>query len=893
MRTFISRLLDPLLRRQRENRLSEEVQAHLDLLADDHIARGLSVEEARLAARKAFGGVDQVKERYRDEHGLPFLESILQDVRYALRSLRRTPAFTIVSVVTLVLAIGANAGIVNLLNALLVRELPVREPSALVQVTTRTNSSEAPLSYQLFQELSRQQHAFSSVMGWWGPSVSDVDLDGTTVRGAVFGATGNLFADLGIQPTLGRLLIDSDMSLAPPSAERVAVVGYRFWQRYLHGDPAVVGRTIRIDGVALTVVGVAPPGYTGLRLTIEPDITIPLAAVPLINGRTVESIATRSSQWISMAGRLKPDVSLDQARAHLETLWPAVRNAAAPLNITPAQRDQHTALRVDVSSLARGAEPQLRARFTRPLLIVLGIAGLVLAIACVNLASLALSRAVSRGHEIATRLALGATRWRVCRQLLVEGLVLSTAGAAGGAAAAWWASQTVAAFIFADLLVPTSFDPAPDVSVIALTFAAALAVGGLFSLAPCWWVVRQRTHTLRVDSRTMASSGRFGPVLVAAQIALAIILVVHAGLLIRTLEQVRSVDTGLQADDVFVAFTTAVVGGYNDVDNDTYYPALIERLRSVPGVEYASASLLKPGGGGGIINTVAPAAAGSAHGVSGVTRTPVAPDFFRVLGVPLREGRDFSWGDHSRSRPVAVVSQSLASRLYDGQSAIGERIRIGDQPRLQDVEIVGVVADSRVYDPKHASLDAVYVPALQDPESASYKCLLIRGRGVAATELERAVSSLGREYVFSTDSFEYIVGRTLMRERLTATLAGFFGLLAIALSAIGVYGLMSYTVNQRRREAGIRLALGEEPVWILTRVVRSAIAITALGTAVGLGVSLITVSVSQALLFGIAPRDPMTFGMAAAAMALVAVTAAAIPARRLANVDPLTALREE
>jgi len=895
MRTFMSRLLDPLLRRRREARLRTEVESHLAFLTEEFIAKGLNDADARFAARKAFGGVDQVKMQYRDQRGLPFLESLAQDLRYAVRSLRRTPTFTTVSVITLVLAIGANAGIVSLLNALLVRQLSVREPSTLMQITTvMASGDEAPLTYALFQELSARQQVLSSVMGWSGASVRDVEVDGAIASAAVFSVTGNLFAELGVQPALGRLLVDSDMSLAPPAAERVAVVGHRFWQRHLHADPAAVGRTIRINGVGLTVVGVAPPGYTGLRLTIEPDITIPLAALPLLNGRTVESIATRTTQWIRMAGRLKPGVPLGQARAHIEALWPAVRDAATPADVAPAQRDQHAALRVEVSSLARGTEPGLRAQFTQPLLIVLGIAGLVLAIACVNLASLSLSRAVSGGHEIATRLALGATRWRVCRQLLVESLVLSTAGAAGGAVAAWWASKTVAAVILADLTIPTSFDPTPDGSVIALTFTAALVVGGVFSLAPCWWVIRQRAHTLRVDSRTVASSGHFGPVLVAAQIALAIILVVHAGLLIRTLQQVRSVDTGLQVDDVFVAFTRAVVGGYDDVDNDAYYPVLIERLRSVPGVEYASVSLLKPGGGGGIISRVAPAAAAeAARTASGVTRTPVAPDFFRALGVPLREGRDFSWRDNSRSRTVAVVSQSLATRLYDGQSAIGERIRIGIQPRLQDVEIVGVVADSRVYDPKKASLDAVYVPALQDPEEASYKCLVIRGRGVAATELERAVSSLGREYVSSTDSFEYIVGRTLLRERLTAAFAGFFGLLAIVLSAIGIYGLMSYTVNQRRREAGIRLALGEEPFRILTRVVRRAIAITALGTAVGLGVSLITVSVSRALLFGIAPRDPMTFGIAAVAMALVAVTAAAIPARRLATVDPLTALREE
>jgi putative ABC transport system permease protein len=895
LRVLWSRLTDLVLRRRREDRLADEIQAHLDLLTDEHVARGMSLADARLAARKSFGGVDQAKERYRDRRGLPLVESMSQDVRNAWRSLRRTPTFTIVSILTLTLAIGANAGIGSLLNALLVRELPVRAPSTLVQVETVSPRGDAiPLTYTMFQELSRRQQVFSSVMGWWGASVKDVEVDGAIATAAVFAATGNLFDELGIRPLHGRLLVTSDMSLMPPAAETVAVVGYRFWKRYLHEDPAVVGRTIRIAGVVWTIVGVAPEGYTGLRLTIEPDVTIPLAAVPLLSGRTVESFAVRSTQWIGMVGRLKPDVSLSQARAQIDASWPALRDASLPADATSSQRDQHMALRVDVSSMARGFEPGLRARFTQPLLIVFGIAALVLCIACVNLASLALARAVASSHEIATRLALGGTRWRICRQLLVEGVVLSIAGGAGGVVAAGWASRMVSGVILADLNVPTAFDPTPDGRVMAVTFATTIIVGAIFSLAPCWWIVRQRaSHTLRVDGRTVSGSGRFGTILVATQIALAVMLLVHAGLFIQTLRRVHSVDTGLEVNNVFVAYTRPFEGRYNDVDNDSYYPSLIERLRAVRGVEYASVSLLKPGGGGGIDTTVAPIGTPKATNAPEVTRSPVAPDFFRALGVTMREGRDFSFADNSRSQMVAVVSQSLAARLYPGRTALGERIRIGAQPRLQDVEVVGVAADSRVYDPKNDNLDAVYTPALQDPSEASYKCLVIRGRGVPMVEIERAVASLGREYVSSTESFNYIVGRTLLRERLTAALAGFFGFLAIGLSAIGIYGLMSYTVTQRRREAGIRLALGERPGEILVRVIRSALATAAMGTLAGLAVSLTTVDLARVLLFGIAPRDPATFVLAAAGMALVATAASILPALRLARVDPLTALREE
>jgi len=416
--------------------------------------------------------------------------------------------------------------------------------------------------------------------------------------------------------------------------------------------------------VPWTIVGVAPAGFTGLRLTIEPDITIPLAAAPLLSGRTVESFAARSTQWIWMVGRLKPGVPLSQARAQLEALWPTVRALTGPRAALPSLRDQHAELRLAVTSLARGSEPDLRERFTQPLLLVLGIAVLVLLVACVNLASLSLARAVSRGHEIATRLALGATRWRVCRQFLVEGIVLSTAGGAGGVLVAWWASRTLATVILADLIIPTSFDAAPDPRVVALMLATAIAAGVGFSLAPCWWVIRQRNAaSLRVDSRTVHGSGRFGPALVAAQIALAIILVVHAGLLVRTLQQVQSVDSGLNADEAFVAFTSPVVGGYQGVDNNAYYPALIERLQGVPGVESASVSLLKPGGGGGITSSVTPVGSAPGGATREVTRTPVAPAFFRTLGIPLRAGRGASMANARRLASTFASAPSRGGRM--------------------------------------------------------------------------------------------------------------------------------------------------------------------------------------------------------------------------------------
>lgn len=892
MPTLLSRLLDIVFRGRRDRRLADEVQSHLDFLTDEFAAKGMAPEVARLAALKSFGGVDQMKTLYREQRGLPFIDSISQDVRYAARGLRRTPNFTIVSVVILALAIGANAGVVSLLNALLLRELAVREPSSLVQVAfTTPREADGPLTYTMFQELSGRQHVFSAVMGWTGAAVRDVDIDGAIASAAVFSATGNWFTELGVRPAMGRLLNNSDMSLAPLSTEHVAVIGYRFWQRHLHADAGVIGRTIRINGVPLTIVGVAERGYSGVRLAIEPDVTIPLAAVSVINNLPVDTFAKRHTQMIRIVGRLAPGVSIEQARAQIEALWPEIREVSTPPNLTTAQRSQHSALNIGVTSMARGSEPNLRSQFSQPLFVVLGIAALVLAIACVNLASLTLARTVARSHEIATRLAIGATRWRVCRQLLVEAVMVSLAGGIAGVVAGGWVSGAVATVILADFNVPTSFDATPDANVIAITLAMAAVVGAIFSTAPCWWVLRQRGTSLRADRPANSDSGGFGSLLVAAQVALSIVLVVHAGLLVRSLQEVRAIDTGVQADDVAVAYTRPFVGGYANLDNDAYYPILIERLRSLPGVQHVSVSLLKPGGGGGIDSAVT--AVGEDGGsATDVTRTPVAPDFFNTLGVPLSEGRDFSWQDNSRSRAVAIVSESLARRVFRGGATVGRHIRIGNQPRLQDVEIVGVVADSRIYNPKDGNLDAVYVAALQDPEDASYKCLVLRGASVSSAEIGSVVAALGHEYVSAIEPLNYIVGRTLLRERLTAAFGSFFGLLAVALSAIGIYGLMSCVVTRRRREAGIRLALGEEPRQLLSRVLRSAVMVAAIGTAAGLAISLVTVSLTRSMLFGIPARDPITFVSAAGIMAAVAVAAALLPAIRLARVDPMSALRQ-
>jgi len=898
LRLFLARVASLLRGRRMDDRLDEEMAAHLDLATEDFIARGLTPGDARREALKQFGGVLQTRERHREVRGFAVLDSLRQDLRYAIRSYRHSPGFTFVALVTLTLAIGANTAIFSLLNALVLRDLPVRDPRSLVQLTTINRSSEEGyLSYPMFQALAREQRVFSSIMAGWGNSVSNVEIGSELTKGYVWAASGNLYGELGIAPAAGRLLVPGDMTIEPPSAAQVVVLGHTYWQRHFHGDPAAIGQQVRIDGAQFTIVGVAPQGFTGLGLTTEPDLTIPLTAVPLLFGRPVESYGTSASLGIRIVGRVKPDVTLDQARAHLLALWPDVRQAALPPGYTGTRRDDFLATSLSVGSGARGYEIGLRKRFTRPLLIVMGISALILVIACVNLASLMLSRAAARGHEIGVRLALGASRGRLARQMLTEGVLLSLAGGASGVLLAFWICRALTATIFEEYNVAILFTGTPDGRVVAATAGAAIATGIFFSLAPAWRAAQESaTEALQQQTRSVSSTGRAGRMLVAAQIALSLVLVANASLLVRTLAELRAVDTGTdRSNEVFVAYPgEARPGSFDRIDNDAYYPQLIARLESIPGVRRASASLMKPAADGtGFIERVSPIAEPTdlAHGVDAM-RTPVSPGFFEAVGIPRVSGRDFSWGDGTRASKVTVISESLARRLFGGASAIGQHVRVGVQPDRQDVEVVGVVADARLYSVKNPNTFAVYMAALQDPQ-VNGKCLVVRATNLSLPLVKREVEALGYENVGNMVTLRYITDRAQLQERMTATLAGFFGGLALLLSAIGLYGLMSYSVAQRRREIGIRIALGADRTRVMREIVRDGLSITLAGVAVGLAAAMAAVQLVRSLLFGITPHDPLALAAAPLTLIAVAIAACLIPAARAAQTDPMVALRAE
>jgi predicted permease len=897
LRVFLSRLAALVRARRFDDRLNEEIEAHLELAAADSIARGMTPEEARLDAVRQFGGVTQARETYREVGGFATLDALWQDVRDAIRSYRKSPGFTLAALLTLTLAIGANTAIFSLLNALVLRDLPVRDPGTLVQIATSTRTAkESFLTFPMFRSMTRDQRVFSSMMATWRGNVVHVDTGTERTSGLISAATDNLYAELGVRPAAGRLLAPGDMTVDPPSAASVVVLGHAYWRSRFHGDPSAIGRTIRIEDASFTIIGVAPPGFTALALTVEPDLTIPLTATPLLLGRAPGSLAASVSPSVRPVGRLKPGVTLEQARAQLMTLWPAVREAAVPADYSGAQREDFLARRLSVESGAKGTEMGLRDRYTRPLVLVMSIAGVILVIACVNLASLLLSRASARSHEIAVRLALGASRWRIARQMITEGVLLSVAGACCGALAAYWMCRAISAMIFEEYTVTVSFDPTPDGRVIVVTAAASIVAGVLFSVVPALRGTRQSsTDALKKQTRAASASGHTGRLLVSAQVALSLVLLANAGLLVRSLAALRAIPSGIQRTDrVMVAYPgEARAGAFARVDNDSYYPQVLERIEAIPGVRRASVSLLKPGTGGAFSALVAPLDEDAilARGMESAL-TPVAPGFFDTLGIHVLQGRDFTWTDSSRSRHVTILSESLARRLFGRRDAIGQRVRMGLQADREGLEVIGIADDARVYDVKNPNLFAAYTPALQNP-SVNYKCFVISGAAVSYDALKGAVEAFGHETMGQMVTLQYISDRALLQEWLTAMLSGFFGALALLLSAIGLYGLMAYTVAQRRREIGIRVALGAAPRRVMREVVRDGLAVTLTGVAAGFAAALATVQLVRSLLFGVTPHDPLTLVAAPASLVAVAMVACLLPAARAARVDPMIALRTE
>jgi predicted permease len=828
--------------------------------------------------------------------GAATIGTLWRSLRYTLRVLAKNPGFTAVAILSLALGIGANTAIFTLINALLLRDLPVRQPERLVKLSAVRQGGKIPFSYPMFREVERGQRVFTGIFAWSTGGLSNVEVNGVLSQSRVLAATGNAYSELGATPLLGRLLIPEDTNLSSGAKQQVAVIGYEFWQNHFGGAADIVGKEIRIEGHPFTAVGVTRKWFTGLTSGEPPEVTVPITAMPFTQSDKFD-IESRGLLWLQVIGRLKDGVTIEQARTQLQSFWPDVLLASASTQTPGLRRQLFLSMGLDASSIARGLDSDLRSQFARPLYVLAGIVGLILLVACVNLASLMLARAAARSHEMSVRVAIGASRWSLARQALAESLSLSLTGALLGLAFAYWGSRLLVLLMTQGNAMHASLNLSPDLRVLSLTISVAILTGLLFGLAPAWRSSREDpASTLQQNARSVCSgTGKLSKALIITQVALTLVLLLGAGLFVRSFRRLRSVDLGFNQSSLLQIRLNPKPGGYDKLDMCSYHKQLVQRIANIPGVSsvgFADFSIPSPEASH---ETVSSSPADSNTGIHLIADgATISPGFFQMLGLPLVRGRDFDEAEDQRHPHVAIVSSSLAERLFPNGDAIGKTIRFGFMPEYQNIEIIGIAGNARILDLRDAAVPVVYFSDLQSP--SQWGNLIVRTNEFHEA-LEKTVGheieSLGHEYALSTKTIPQVISQELMEERVTAMLSAFFAALALLLASIGLYGLMSYTVTRRTREIGIRVALGAQHQNVLWLVLRETLALALLGIAIGTPSALAATRLIATMLFGLSPSDLPTVTAVSLLLLLVALFAGYLPARRASSIDPSVALRSE
>jgi len=827
------------------------------------------------------------------------MRQLWQNLLYSLRALRKNPGFTVVAILSLALGIGANVAIFTLINALLLRDLPVPHPERLVELSLVRQGHKITFSYPMFRELDRGQRVFSGLVGWSESTISNVEVNGVFARSNILAVTSNYYSELGVAPLLGRLLTSEDVNPHAGSTSQVAVIGYEFWQQRLGGAHDVIGKQIRIEGQPFTIIGVTRKWFTGLTPGEPPDITIPITAFPLtlpLAGGNTFTLDDRSLLWVRVTSRLKDNVTIDQARAQLQSFWPEVLLATASTETPGLRRQTFLSMGLDVSPVRTGFARDLRAQFSRPLYVLAGIVELILLVACVNLANLMLARAAARSQEMGVRVAIGASRWALAGQVLTESLALSLAGALLGLALSYWGSHFLVAFMTEGTV---SLDLRPDLRVLSIALLVGVFTGILFGLAPTWHSSRQDPAiVLQQGTRSLAGgAGKMGKTLIVTQVALSLVLLLGSGLLVRTFQELRSLALGFEKDNLLEVVLNPKPGGYQNLDINSYHKQLIERVSNIPGVRSVSFAY---------ISIPSPEGQQEPQKVSPTFEDPntgfhvmanevtIWPGFFNTLGIRLLSGSNFQLIDDEKHPHLAIVSKGLAERLFVKGDAVGKHIRLGFMPDSQDLEIVGVADDARLLNLRDAAPPIVYISCLQYP--VLWGDLYVRTKGdpeALAKTIGLEIESLGHEYVLRSATVGQMISRVLVNERVIALLSGFFAALALLLASIGLYGLMSYGVTRRTREIGVRVALGAQQGIVRWMILRETLTLTLFGIAIGIPSGLGATRLIASMLFGLAPSDFSTILTACLLLLAVAFLAGYLPARKASSIDPILALRTE
>jgi predicted permease len=905
LRTLISRVVASFTRRRDDVALSDEIQVHLDQLAAEYARSGMSPDQARAAARREFGGVDQIKETYRDRQRLPVVETTLQDLRYAVRTFRRSPGFVAVVVVSLSLGIGLNSAIFSVLNTLILRSLPVRNPQelfvALPQVPTTALGGLAGIrfSYPVFEQLRRvvpapgTLAAMTRISRMYGRTDGEQESRLTPVQLV----SGEYFSLFGISAERGRLFAPEDNQNIGGHA--VAVISHGFWLRRFGGGPDVVGRGLTLNGVHFTIVGVTEPGFSGVWLEAPADVWIPLMMQAEVHyaQNFSDSDADADKPWIPQEGIRWLDIVGREGRpgatiAALDTAYRQTIAREAEHIGDSTYRDRFVQQRLMLQPFGQGFS-NLRTRFAPPLIALLAMAALILLIACANTINLLLARAAAREREIAIRLSIGASRSRLIRQLLTESFVLVTMATAIGLVFAGWAGD----LLVRQALGSTGSAPfSVDVNgrVLAFTIAASFATVLLFGLVPAFRATSVSLGTTLKLSAARGSSARpkLQKFLVAAQVALSLVLLVGAGLFARSLQNYAKVPLGFSQEHVLTVLINPHIAGYSSTRLSQLYRSLIDRVKTVPGV--SSASLAMCGLASGcqttsdiVVDGYQARAGEDLH----IQENRVSPGYFATTGMRIVEGRAFDDHDTELAPKVAIVNRALVQRFFPDQRALGRRFGY-DKP---DTEIVGVVEDARVNRVQQPAVPMAFYPIAQDIVDAGV--LDVRAAGdprSMITEVRRAVTDVDSNLpIDRVTILSEQVASGLNQERLVAGLTSIFGLLALGLACFGLFGVMSYAVAGRTTEFGIRMALGAQQSGVLAAVFRESLMVVACGLAAGIPAVLASSRLLGDLLFGVDPTDPTTVSFAAMLLVGVAALASVVPAWRASRVDPMVALRCE
>jgi len=859
-----------------EKELDEELQFHLEQDVALNIESGMSPEEARYAALKKFGGLEQAKEESRDARGVRFVENIFQDLRYSLRVLLKSPAFTTVVLLTLALGIGANTAIFSFANGILLRPLPYPESDRLAvldETAFKRGINSMDVSFPNYLDWRQQNSVFEDIGIYYGTSRFALSGIGEPeqLRGSY--VSQGLFEILRVAPVLGRTFTAAEDR---PDEDNVVILGYELWQRRFGGDPKILGQKINLNNFPRTVVGVMPPGFKFPEVS---DLWAPL-------GLSTKTF-TRTDHGLRSIARLKDGVTFAQAQAEMNNIAARIEQQNPVTN---------EGLGVSVTSLHQN----LAGDYRQALLILLGVVGCVLLVACVNVANLMLARATARRKEVALRTALGARRWRVVQQLLIESLLLAGAGGALGLLLSAWALRLLLKLI--PVKLPFWMNFGLDFRVLAFTAAVTVLTGLIFGLVPA-------LQTSRVDLNDALKDGGHGSlasnrsrsrsVLVISEIALSLILLVGAGLMIQSFVRLRSVNIGLDPKNVITINVTLPRIKYpEEAKRAAFFQQLLQRVSTLPGVETAGATATLPlsGGGWGRSLTVEGFPVLSVGQAPMIQHTVVTPNYFRTMGITLLSGRDFTSADAAGSPPVTIIDERLAREYWPNESPLGKRIRFGPPEDNEPWHtIIGVVNSVRHQRMQEDTRKSVYLSHLQIPVNGM---ALVARSSIDPTTLvpaiRREVSQLDPDIpVSDVAPMEQVIAESIWQPRLYATLFSVFAAAALILAVIGIYGVMAYVVITRTHEIGVRMALGATARDVLSLIVGRGMKLTTLGVLLGIGGAYALTRLMRGLLFNTSATDPRTFILISLLLAFVAFLACYIPARRATKVNPLVALRYE